>query len=100
MENYCRMCLKEQNQEKFLNYSHVSGGKNIEFIYELFTSIKLNSIKEQENSKICPNCLQKLISFEMDRSKAIRCNDILTNWLDNGNKCNSLNISLIYLFIN
>ena len=81
MEHNCRMCLEKDVNSDFTSFSFKLSDIDDLSVYEcytLFTSIILDNFEEQNNSRICVDCLKKLLLYYNDRNKAIENNKTMT----------------------
>ena len=75
------MCLEKDVNSDFTSFSFKLSDIDDLSVYEcytLFTSIILDNFEEQNNSRICVDCLKKLLLYYNDRNKAIENNKTMT----------------------
>ena len=80
MDQYCRLCLKEDFKDVFISFSHIlSDSSSVLDSYKLLTYINFEDQEDLDNSKICEECCFKLSSFNDFRNLAINNNDYIIN---------------------
>ena len=91
MYSFCRLCLKQDETYTFLQFSsYLNDALSVEQCYKLFTSICLKSNSDKNESKICPDCLQKLSTFYQYRCLVIKNNNFILRTSDIGEILNMI----------